>query len=252
MKTQMKKAGIVPAEERLNAIGREIIAKERNIDKASALLWLQIGSDAALLWHLFEPFRKEAARRLLAPLVAETKQNRSGQPQRDIRLTSAAPSAGHVEGDSQNLIARAINPDAGAIVNVLKDHGSTVPASGAHPVVSESMKRVVRQTLLDTFRVTDRQGSRIPIGDIYLASVDTWAERMGRNAWINARERELMLMISAAAATKVAYRPSDARVRDVFTETELMEFIERAGGIAKHPELSGFYESLTEGAPAHA
>lgn len=237
MKQQLKKAGIESGEERLSKIALDAVTKHPN-DRAAAAAYIEraVFADLALLWHYTKWAHRESARRLLEQAY---KQVRGGN----------ASGAGQKHPDTHASGARATNPDAVAIPSPPKGQLPAAAASG--PIISDAMKRVVRLSILDTFRITDRQGSRIPIGDISISAVHSHAERMGRNSWINARERELMLMISAAAGG-MAYRP-ETKVREIFSGEQIKRFIEQAGGIAKHPDLSGFYETMIEdGDRSHA
>lgn len=258
MKEQMKKAGITPAAETLAEIAAECAAlHKKNRKLAADMLWQKIGSDAQLMWEAFKDYRQDAARRLLDKAYA-------GLMEGDTQVVPAGKGSGPLASEHHEKAAAShSSSDATSSVknHVLsasepaRDHPgndiqkSPVPRRTA-PIVSAAVREVVRLSILDTFRVTARQGSRTPIGDVYISSVGQWAERMGKNAYVNARERELMLMIHAACS-KQARIPADAKVRDIFSAEEILGFINTAGGVAKHPELSGFFETLTEEAHAN-
>lgn len=145
MRNKLKKAGIEPADEKLQAIGREIVAQQRNLDKAKDMLMARISNDAALMYEFTKPFHKEAARRLLAPLLAETR--RAGHPGADAHGSVASSGAGQLGSDSHEFAARANQSGTDGGHPPRDVHSVPAPVSPG-----PAMRTVVRLTILDTFR----------------------------------------------------------------------------------------------------
>lgn len=255
MKEQMKKAGIEPAAEKLAIIAQECAAlHKKNRKLAADLLWQKIGTDAQLLWEIFKDYRQDAARRILDKAYA-------GLYRDDTQASTAGKGSGHTDYEIQ--AADAASPSSSdAIVNLqdqdghasepARDHGNSETQKGpvprrTAPIVSAAVKDVVHKSYLDTFLVMDyHRKHQIPIGDLNVVGILKKAETAGRFAYASARERELYLMI-AAAATKQAHIPKDARVRDIFDSETVGTWVNIVSGTATHPDLSSFRDKYDRG-----
>lgn len=252
MKAKFKEAGYETPEDRLDKIGREVLSGAKNdASKAFDRALAKVSGDAELLFHLSRPFHKEMIRRWLAPLAAEI---RRGPRQSDNHGSVAATSAGHDLRAPHAHAAGATNPDVGAPIAMSQGQISIAPASGPRSASADilALRPVVQKSILDTFFVTDyHKKHQIPLGDLAVSGLLKRASSAGRYAWVSARERELYLMI-AAAASKQAHIPRNSRIRDIFSPEQVKEWVEMAGGSATHPDLSSFRTAFRAGVRAHA
>lgn len=87
------------------------------------------------------------------------------------------------------------------------------------------------RTVLDTFTITMRQGSKVPIGDIPVASYGRLLAAAGKRAWVSSREYNLLFLLKEAAG-KQAHIPQGALTRDVFGPDAVKEQIDTATALA--------------------
>lgn len=141
-----------------------------------------------------------------------------GQPQRETQVVSApssiASETGHVKCDAHQGTAR--------------------PAREPTTVQHETDARVaklVAVSVMDTFKVTERQGTRTSIGDLPVRRLAQLARQVGKKAWVGGREAELLL-ICDAYVKKQARVPAEALVRDILSVDLVNAAIDKAAEIA--------------------
>jgi hypothetical protein len=99
IKEAFKKADKLPADERLYEIAKDILSQTASFESKQKSLLAAVCSDAALLWELFEPWRTDAARKLLNEVSAEER----GQK----KSANGAPGgSGHDRRDNHHALAR--------------------------------------------------------------------------------------------------------------------------------------------------
>ena len=96
-----------------------------------------------------------------------------------------------------------------------------------HAAASE----VLTKSLLDEFKVTLRQGSRVTYGGVRLASLPRMYKQYGKGIWVKEREREVLRQ-TIELAKKQSYLPEDAEVRDLLDDKTLDMFIKKAMVVA--------------------
>jgi hypothetical protein len=80
----------------------------------------------------------------------------------------------------------------------------------------DAVSAVVARSVLDTFAIIDRNGERLPIGDIRIASYDRIIRMTSRRSWSATREHHVMVLLKAEAERRAAYIPDEATTRDIF------------------------------------
>lgn len=108
-----------------------------------------------------------------------------------------------------------------------------VPRPSA-PGVSEERKAAAAKVAMDItksvferFRITDRNGARIPIGEVYIHSLPRLIKMTIRRAWATDRERVFLQLMQSAAEMKGSI-PNDAKTNDIFTEFEVEHMLKQA------------------------
>ncbi len=99
---------------------------------------------------------------------------------------------------------------------------------------------LVATSVMDTFKITERQGTRTAIGDVP-ATEKAWlriAARTGKGAWVSGRESEFAT-IMAAHMTKQVYIPPGSKTRDVVN----VDMAEAA--IAESAKIAGAQRRIT-------
>ena len=89
------------------------------------------------------------------------------------------------------------------------------------------------KSILDTFKITMRQGSVVPIGDMQIGSLRRIAEWHNKKAWVSGKEAEVLYILADKAARQ-AHLPDGAVVRDVFGVADVTQVIEEATKIADY------------------
>lgn len=123
--------------------------------------------------------------------------------------------------------------DKGHVVDEAhRDRAQSAPAPRPRQVKHHAVAtQTIVKSIFDDFKVTRRQGSREPIGDILMASLSRLAKHNDKRAYVNDRERAVYCQI-LSWAEKQAHIPKDARVRDVLDVKLLKSFIEAAIEVA--------------------
>ena len=93
-------------------------------------------------------------------------------------------------------------------------------------------------SVLDTFTITERQGSTISIGDVPAHAWKRIAAQKSKKTWVAARETELALIL-ADHIGKQAHVPNDAATRDIIDAA----FAEQA--IGKSAEIADYQTKIT-------
>lgn len=162
-------AGYKPTSERLFEVALEAAkAPPSTWDSAKDALFAAVRNDAALLWEMFEPYRAQAANRLLAGVMAEIKRSERatpgpsapGQSPDDVQAGSARRADTHSSGGG--------GLDGGGY----QKSAAPIPRSGMDAVAA-----VTRLSLLDTFKINGQ-----PIGKVTSSEALRWAGSRERDA----------------------------------------------------------------------
>ena len=130
------------------------------------------------------------------------------------------------------------------------NNGASQPMDESHDLIdrptgpSTAMKAGAAKVALriaDTFLITERQGSRTPIGDIPVHAYPRLINALGKRTWVSSREYNTICLLKGHADTQ-AHIPQEAKTRDVFSDTELTDIIRLAQSLAtpqieKNPEI---------------
>jgi hypothetical protein len=127
----------------------------RNWDGAKDALYRLVKNDADLLWEMFQPYRAQAAQRLLTEAAQAYRQEELAAEMRRWHSGNAV-GAGRVGHVSQNRGAR---PTRKSSISI------------------EAIAVVAQASLLDTFQVNGR-----PIGDLTSEEAEKWAASRERDA----------------------------------------------------------------------
>ena len=95
------------------------------------------------------------------------------------------------------------------------------------PIHHAAASEVLTKSLLDEFKVTLRQGSRVSYGGVRLASLPRMYRQYGKGIWVKEREREVVRQ-TIELGKKQSYLPEDAEVRDLLDDKTLDMFIKKA------------------------
>ncbi len=87
------------------------------------------------------------------------------------------------------------------------------------------------QNVLDSFRITMRQGSMEAIGDIRISRYPALLRSLGKRTWVSSREFHLIYLLNMAAS-KYPQLPAEHTTRDVFTAAEVAEMVKAAADLA--------------------
>ena len=231
---------------RLHAVASRILADEGgDMARSARQLWAKLDADTEL---------KTQAMLCILDAVSE-----------DMH---GMPGAGHIsvadEGPAMNAPARQQNGDgagldhhsdegqpslarpspqsreAGAIRCV--PAGRILPAPAREPsaaAVAAKGRAVLMsaQSVLDTFRITERQGSMTAIGDVKISSYGRLMRTLGKRSWVSSREYNLICLLKAEA-DKIAYIPEGFTARDIFDTKLVEEKIRMASQLAQPIEAS--------------
>ena len=93
-------------------------------------------------------------------------------------------------------------------------------------------------SVFDTFRITERQGSRVAVGDVKAHAWGRMARNNVKSTYVKAMETELCL-IMAAYVDKQAHVPAGADTRDILSK-EIME-----AAIEESKRIAGYQSRIT-------
>ncbi len=100
----------------------------------------------------------------------------------------------------------------------------------------EAAKRVgdkLATSVLDTFKITERQGGRTAVGDLRAHGLGPMWKQRSKRVWVGAREVELIRILDSLIG-KHAHVPQDALVRDVLSAQVVEGAIMESGKIADY------------------
>ena len=226
---------------RLHAVMARILADEKGDDaRAPRALWAALeAADTEL--------RMEAMRALLS-VPAGDMQGMPGEG----HMTSAsqghaasAPArqqngggAGQIEvADEGQLASARPSPqsrEVGAIVAVLKGQDSLAPAREPSAAQRRAKGRAVlkaAETVMDSFRITMRQGSMEAVGDIQISRYPSLLRQLKKRRWVSDREFNLIYLLHHKAA-KYSQMPEGHTTRDVFKAAEVEDMIKVASALS--------------------
>ena len=225
---------------RLYAVASRIWADEKGDEaRAPRALWAALEADTEL--------RMEAMRALLS-VPAGDMQGKMGEG----HMTSAsqghaspAPArqqngggAGHCsraeDGQSRPARPSPQSREVGATVRELKGQPVYAPAREPSAAAVAAKGRAVlkaAETVMDSFRITMRQGSMEAVGDIRVSRYPALLRQLGKRAWVSSREFNLIYLLNKKAS-KFSQMPEGHTTRDVFKASEVEDMIEAASALA--------------------
>ena len=201
--------------QRVYEVARESLRLHPKDDEAAADAMLAaLGMNAELDFLAGEVLRK-AARYYLAEARG------GGRSEHDTQEIGApATSSAGVDDKDQhpNDSQEAFVPSAPA----------ARPRQPAHHAAASKM---LAKRLLNDFKVTLRQGSRVSYGSVRVASLPRMFKQYGKRIWVSEREKEVVRQ-TIEFTKRQARLPKDALVSDVIDDKALDTFIKKAMVIA--------------------
>ena len=182
----MTAAGFQPAADRIRAVAVAALkASPRNWDGAKDELYKRVHNDAALLWEMFEPFRAQAAQRVLTdaaaivraeelsrrPIVVKAHAGGGGQKMCDSQSRSA-PSPRDTNASGENR-----RESEGGHASYERQRGNAPFARPYSRDAVAAVAAVARLSLLDTFQANGQ-----PIGNLTPDEASRWAGSRERDA----------------------------------------------------------------------
>lgn len=218
MKESFEKAGISPVEVEFQASIAKFLNNGGSIERAYALL------DAAAEKLPGEGLSRDAGNGHCDPAP-------SRQPNDEIEGKQTAAHQGP-------MIPRpASSPDRGSEGQNFGAHqGQNWRAPSREPNAAQrkaaaSVAKKVATTVLDTFSITERQGSKTPIGDVPVSSYGRLLATLGKRAWVSSREYNLIYLLKTEA-DKQGHIPQGALTRDIFDVKSVEDKISTATDLA--------------------
>ena len=168
-----------------------------------------------------------------------------GHPNGDARRRSAPDSpkrgadGGQISGDAQSWPAStAPQQIANGEGHATRDAHTAIARPVREPSKGQiaAAKRVgdkLATSIMDTFKITERQGSRIAVGDVKAHSWGRMAKSNAKSTWVRARETELCIIMSAFV-NKQAHVPKDANTRDIVSADAMKSAIAESAKIADY------------------
>jgi hypothetical protein len=105
------------------------------------------------------------------------------------------------------------------------------PPSAAAKAAAGKAAKMAAQSVLDSFKITMRQGSKVAIGDIPIASYPLLLRGAEKRAWVSSREH-LLIKLLKDEADKQAHIPEGALTRDIFKVADVAAKIDAATTLA--------------------
>lgn len=246
---------------RLGAVVMEVWRSE-NGDRArfAKTLWARLHADTELRMAAMQAFADVAAYEMSGeghfcpadeaglgmPSARQQNGGGAGHLARadDGQPSTARPSPQTSGGEGQNgradeatrplPSAAAASREAGANGRVPEGHSTRAPAR--EPTVSQrraakAVAKVEALTVLDRFKLTERNGAKTVIGDIRVDRLDSLGFYAGKRAFVAEHESKLTYLIKREIE-KFPHVPEDARVRDILDAKTVERLIEEAKELA--------------------
>ncbi len=224
---------------RLHAVAARCLADEGDTVRAARALWRELGADQEL---------RMSAMIAILGAVADDMQgmpgeghtggasdgHRSGAPSRQPNGGGAGPGSGADGGHTQAARPSPQSRETGAILEMPKGLSRTAPSREPTATDIEAAGDVARQaarTVLDSFRITMRQGSKQAVGDIEVARYPGLLRQLGKRAWVSSREFNLIYLLNERAQ-KFAHVPAGHTTRDIFNADDVETMIGIATALA--------------------
>jgi len=168
----LRAAGVVTVEERLRDIAVQVLAAHGSSRIAAAnAMYARVRHEPDLLEGLFAPYRELALRRLLGGVESEMRRE-------EIARQEKAQGEGHIASGDHAGSAFIARPGGGH--KKADDRAQAAPVQPDRRAAQESVGKVLRLTMLDTFRIDGT-----PIGDVQAGAARAWARREGRHVrWV--------------------------------------------------------------------
>lgn len=244
MAAALKTAGIAAPAEALEARARLILAETgMDYEAARDALWLAMLREPLLAMAalgIHDDPRRRLLDAVLSPVAEEMRAGR-GAMEDQTPSSSLPPSPatdagrnGQQTGDAHHeYAADRLAGTGGQGESVTHQKSASPPAPQDHVHASA----VVAQSVLDTFRITERQGGKMAIGDLPVSAYARYIRSFGKRAWAFSREYTLVKLL-AVEAGKNAHIPEGALTRHIFSAEEMIGLIRTATELAQ-PIITG-------------
>lgn len=147
----------------------------------------------------------------------------------------AAGSRGSAENGSSGISRPSPNSrEAGASCSAPKGSAPRSPArepTAAAKRAAKAVARVEAQTVLDRFKLTERNGAKTVIGDISIARLDSLGFYAAKREFVAGHERHLVALMRKEIA-RFPHVPKEARVRDILDAETVERLIQEAKELA--------------------
>lgn len=208
MEEAFAKAGKMSPQKRLEKFA-EIAIKADSFEAARGAFLEALMNDAGAMKALMGDALTKRAGDYLHEAWNKRNSRKAGQLVVETQIEAAAPSAngggGQLQHETQTRVASAaISP-------------------GRREAAKGRMK-----SIFDTFAIIDRNGERLPIGDIQISSYERLIAMTNKRSWRANREHALLRLLKVETDRRAVHYPEGATTRDIFEAKEIEAFIETA------------------------
>ena len=208
------------ADERMRNLARDILRSGKALEDFA----LAVADDIEIVTLLCAP--------VLAQVQHEVRDGKGQISRTDGHDSATHPSAHAPSSDA--VAGQTISTTDGQVAVTRHRPGHARPRD---PAALRSVAKTVATTLLDTFAIIDRNGERMPVGDIYVSSYNRLIHMTGKRSWRASREHALLNLLKAEVDRKAAYLPPETKTRDIFAADDIERLLTTATSLAT-PKLS--------------
>lgn len=239
MSAAFERANLLPVQSRLEKCAREAASFGEFFKKLS--------DDPEVALALFDIDEIEVRARQKWSEVHPDRQGNSQKDHSDTTVGNGGPGGGQTRSHDHCAVTPAWTPSD--IQSSGGEAGQSPDSDDGHDVVTRRVpghskrsgpayaeRRAERMTtVLDTFAIIDRNGERLPVGQIYIHSYARLIKMTAKRSWRASREHALLQLLKEAADRKGVI-PNDAKTEDIFEVKEFEALLDTATRIAT-PQL---------------
>lgn len=208
------KAGKLSPRRRLERFAEIAMATE-SFEAARGLFLEALMSDAGAMRELMGDALTKRAGDYLHEMW--NKQNsRPGGPRAGVTQSQNASSDSNGGGDGQPHLEAQTH--------------AVIPAANSPTRRAAAKARMT--SIMDTFAILDRNGERLPIGDIRLTSYDRLIRMTAKRSWSAHREHALLRLLKAETERRAVHYPEGTLTREIFDEAAMAALVETATQLA--------------------
>jgi hypothetical protein len=238
MRDALEKAGILLPDQRLRKIAVAAVkAGDRSLkrlerDPEAALCLVPVGR----LSEWWDAYLNDVEREVFG-LVRRASQSsfdsQQGHDRPSDQIQGRASQASHDSHEVRDRPATEAEPNGASHMKPASHTSLDRPVRSAPATkIGRAAALAVARTVLDNFAIIDRNGERLPIGDIYVSTYPRLIRMTAKRAWRNSREHALLQLLKAESERIAVYIPSDAKTRDIFDPATVERLLNTATDLA--------------------